>query len=624
MKRTLYAAAAAILAASLVVAHAQTSSTPSTSHSGSAAKKHAPVKKPAAPPEPSVADQIQALRTEMQTQIDSLRNDLSAKGAQLRQAQQDAADARAAANKAEADAQAQQQTFTQNTDAVTTLQSTVSDLKTNQLSLATTVSDETTSIKKAIGNPDAIMFKGITLSPTGSFIEAATVWRQGATGDDINTGATSVPLQYADGAQMSEFFGSARQSRIALKATGKIASMTMTGYYEADWLSSGTTSNNNQSNSYTMRQRELWADAKTTSGWDFSGGTGWSLVAETASGLTRGTQVLPSTIDAQYDAGFVWSRQESFRVVKNIGTKAWFGMSAENAETLNAGGSGLPSNYVFGSIGTGGGLYDNQSNYSFNLAPDLVAKVAVEPGWGHWEAFGVGRFFRDRIYPTTGSPYNDMEPGGGIGGGFRGPLAGKKVTIGLKGLYGVGVGRYGNSTIADVTVRPNGILEPLKAFSALSTVEMNPTPRLNVYLNYGGDYIYRDFVVSGTNSSGNTYTGYGVGGPSIGTSIANAPAMTGCLIETQASGSAGAGAANQTAPANCSGNNKDVQEFVAGYWYNIYNGPKGRLRQGITYQNIRRDIWSGNGGTANPAANPGGGAHGDDNMFFTSFRYYLP
>jgi hypothetical protein len=509
--------------------------------------------------------------------------------------------------------------FSQNTDAVTTLQSTVSDLKTNQLSLATTVSDETTTLKKAIGSPDAINYKGVTISPAGSFIEAATVWRQAATGDDINTGATTVPLQNADGAQMSEFFGSARQSRIAMKFSGKIASMAMTGYYEADWLSSGTTSNNNQSNSYTMRQRELWADAKTTSGWDFSGGTGWSLVTETASGLTRGTQSLPSTIDAQYDAGFVWSRQESFRVAKNIGTKTWFGMSAENAETLNAGGSGLPSNYIFGSTGTGGGLYDNQANYSFNAAPDLVAKVAVEPGWGHWEAFGVGRFFRDRIYPTTGSPYNDMEPGGGIGGGFRGPLASKKLTIGLKGLYGIGVGRYGNSTIADVTVRPTGILDPLKAFSALSTVEMNPTARLNVFLNYGGDYIYRDFVVSGTNSSGNTYTGYGVGGPGI--VIANAPAMSGCLIETApASTSAGAAGANQTAPASCSGNNKDVQEFVAGYWYNIYSGPKGRLRQGVTYENLRRDIWSGNGGTANP----GNGAHGDDNMFFTSFRYYLP
>ena len=612
MKRTLYAAAAAILAASLLVAHAQTSGP------AAPAKKHAPAKKPAAPPAPSVADQIQSLRTEFQTQIDSLKSDLSAKDAQLQKAEQDAADARAAANKAEADAQSQQAAFTQNADAVTSLQTTVSDLKTNQLSLATTVSDETTTIKKAIGSPDAINYKGVTISPAGSFIEAATVWRQSSTGDDINTGASSVPLQYADGAGLSEFFGSARQSRIAMKFSGKIASMMMTGYYEADFLSSGTTSNNNQSNSYTLRQRELWADAKTTNGWDFSGGTGWSLVTETASGLTRGTQTLPSTIDAQYDAGFVWARQESFRVAKNLGTKAWIGASVENPQLLNPAGSGIPSNYITSVTGTGGGLYDNQANYSLNYSPDFVAKLAVEPGWGHWELFGISRFFRDRIYPTTGSPYNDIEPAGGFGGGFRGPLANKKLTIGLKGLYGVGVGRYGNSTIADATVRPSGMLEPLKGFSALSTVEANPTPRLNVYLNYGGDYIYRDFVVSGTNSSGNTYAGYGVGGPGI--VIANAPAMTGCLTEAQLSGSNGGGTGDQTAPANCAGNTKDVTEFVAGYWYNIYSGPKGRLRQGVTYENIRRDIWSGNGGTLNP----GGGAHGDDNMFFTSFRYYLP
>ena len=56
---------------------------------------------------------------------------------------------------------------------------------------------------------------------------------------------------------MSEFYGSGRQSRVALKAVGKIDNMTLTGYYEADWLSAGTTSNNNQSNSYTMRQRQI-------------------------------------------------------------------------------------------------------------------------------------------------------------------------------------------------------------------------------------------------------------------------------------------------------------------------------------------------------------------------------
>ena len=55
------------------------------------------------------------------------------------------------------------------------------------------------------------------------------------------------------------------------------------------------------------------------------------------------------------------------------------------------------------------------------------------------------------------------------------------------------MGRYGSSTIADVTIAPNGVLAPLHGFSALSTVELNPTKRLNVYINYGGDYIDRDY-----------------------------------------------------------------------------------------------------------------------------------
>ncbi len=627
MKRKLYAAAAVLLAASLVVSHAQTSG------STAPAKKHAPVKKATTPPVPSVQDQIQALRTEMQTQIDSLRSDLSAKDAQLRQAQQDAADARAAANKAEADAQAQQQSFTENASAVSTLQSTVSDLKTNQLSLATTVSDETTSIKKAIANPDAINFKGVALSFTGSFLAAETVWRSAATGSDVNTAFSGVPLQNSEGAQLTEFFMSGRQSRLALKAAGKYGNVIATGYYEADWLSSGTTSNNNQSNSYTMRQRQLWADAKMANGWDFSGGQGWSLVTETTQGLTRGTEILPATIDAQYEAGFVWTRQASFRLSKNIGPKVFIGASAENAETLNPGGSGLPLNVLIGSGGTSGGLYNAASNpttgtalanYTFNYSPDWVAKMAIEPGWGHWELFELTRFFRDRIYPglscsSSGTPavttctgstagaYNDTEVGYGFGGGFRGPIANKKITIGLKGLWGYGVGRYGSSTIADITLRPSGVIEPLEAFSALSTLEVNPNPKLNVYFNYGGDYVYRDFVLNSSSSE----VGYGL----------TTAAMSSCGVEP----SPGNGGVNQSADptgagSSCAGNNKDVQEFTAGYWFYFFNNPHGRLRQGIQYSLIRRDLWSG----ATSTANPGAGAHGDDNMIFTSFRYYLP
>jgi hypothetical protein len=609
MKLTLKAAAAALMAVSLVVSYAQTSgSTPP-------AKKHAAAKKSAAPAGPTVQQQIDDMKQQFQGEIDGLKADLASKDEQLKQAQQAAADAQAAAAKAEADATAQQQAATDNAAAVSTLQSTVSDLKANAVSLATTVSDETTNIKKSINNPDVLHFKGITLSPTGSFLAAETVWRQGATGGDINTPFTGVPLDNSQAAQLSEFQGSGRQSRIAIKAVGKLPTFTMTGYYEMDWLSAGVTSNNNQSNSYTLRQRQLWADAKTNSGWDFSGGQGWSLATETTAGLTRGTEILPATIDAQYSAGFVWGRQYSFRVSKDIGKAVFIGASVENAEMLNPSGQNTPTNYLFGSTGTGGGLYNLNSNYSFNYTPDFVVKMAFQPGWGHWEVFGIDRNFRDRIYPcatvtatctvpTTATPSNATATGAGLGGGFRGPLAGKYVTVGLKGLWGQGVGRYGSSTIADVTLRPNAMLSPIHGFSALSTLELNPSPNFTAYFNYGADYLDRDYVLSGT-----TQVGYGT----------RSDNMSGCLVEPTTP-TAGATGAAPVAPSNCGGSNKDVQEFTAGYWWNIHNSPKGRLRQGIQYSLFRRDLWSGAGGTANP----GNGAHGDDNMIFTSLRYYLP
>ncbi len=241
--------------------------------------------------------------------------------------------------------------------------------------------------------------------------------------------------------------------------------------------------------------------------------------------------------------------------------------------------------------------------------------MAIEPGWGHWELFGIGRYFRDRIYPTTGTPFNSTAWGGGFGGGFRGPLVGKKVTIGLKGLYGEGVGRYGSSTIADITLRPNATISPLHGFSAISTLEMNPTKRLNLYFNYGGDYIGRDIACVNSTGAPVSCTTPGAKEVGYGTYTVN---MSGC--NTENASTAANASANPGTPTNCGANTKDVQEFSAGWWYNIYAGPKGRLRQGFQYALFMRNLWSGTGGPLNP----NGGASGTDNMWWTSFRYYLP
>src|SRR5271155_189770 len=518
MKTNLKALATVALSLAVTAGHAQSAS---SSSSTSTPKKHRAAKST----EPSVQSQIDALRNEMQGQIQSLKQQLSEKDAQLQQAQQAAAAAQASAQQAQQAAQAAQQANADNTTAVSNLQGAVTDLKTNNASLVQTVQDTQKQTKAAIENPDVIHFKGITLSPTGSFIEAATVNRSRATGSDINTPFNSIPFNGADNAYISEFFGTGRQSRLALMAEGKLTNWTMRGYYEMDWLGTGVTSNNNESNSYVMRQRQLWAQAEANSGWIITAGQMWSLATENRVGIVNRTELLPQTIDPQYSVGFVWERQYGARVVKSFYNKQlWLGLSVENpqTETPSCQGTGTTNgttalacatNYLVGSTGTGGGLYNGAggptatggagaplATYSYNLAPDLIAKVVYEkPGFGHYELFGIARFFRDRVYPnatSTTAPgagaYNDSTVGGGIGGSFYVP-AKKYADVGLSGLWGDGVGRYGSSGLPDTTIRPTGQLAILHGFSALSTLVLHPTPRLDIYSNYGSDYAFKNY-----------------------------------------------------------------------------------------------------------------------------------
>src|SRR5580698_988168 len=269
-----------------------------------------------APKGPSIQAQIEELRQQQQAdhgQIDSLKQQLSDRDAQLQAAQQ------AAAQAAQQAANAEQQTLTANADAVSSLQSSVTDLKANSVSLAGTIQRQQADTKKLIENPEVIHFKGVNLSPTGSFVEFATVDRTRATASDIPTPFSSIPLEAADAGNISEFEMTGRQSRVALTASGKVDNATITGYWEADWLGTGVTSNNNQSNSYVLRQRVLYAQAALNSGWYFTGGQQWSLVTEFTKGLLNKSEAVPFTIDPNYQVGFVWNRQPGLHIVKTFG-----------------------------------------------------------------------------------------------------------------------------------------------------------------------------------------------------------------------------------------------------------------------------------------------------------------
>ena len=188
---------------------------------------------------------------------------------------------------------------------------------------------------------------------------AETVYRTKATGGDIPTAFSSIPLK-APTPTLSEFFGSGRQSRITMMADGKTSWATLRGYYEADFLGTGITSNNNQSNSYVLRQRVDLGHAETKTGWTFAGGQMWSLATEDKKGISNlsGDVMTPQTIDPNYVPGFVWTRQYGFRVVKNF-DKAAFGIAAENPQLLyTASLAGNAPYAVLGSAGQNGGNYN--------------------------------------------------------------------------------------------------------------------------------------------------------------------------------------------------------------------------------------------------------------------------
>lgn len=457
--------------------------------------------------------------------------------------------------------------------------------------------------------PASWRYKGVTFTP-GGFFAAETVWRQRATNGGINTPFTSAPLPGNNQYNLSEFNASGRQSRIAMLVQGKLSSVKIGGYYEADFLSSGTTSNDNQSNSYTLRQRQFWAQAAFDNGWTVTGGQMWSLVTQTAKGLDPRSEVLPETIDAQYNVGFSWARQYGLRFTKDFNNKMWVGMSIEEPQ-ISFKGAGDTVPFLYGASGTNGGLYNTTTTYSFNETPDFVFKAAFEPGFGHYEVFGLISTFRDRVYPTVPTAYNNTTVGGGGGANAWFPFDDSHINLGLHVLVGNGVGRYGSAQSApDVTIQPDGTFATVRSYQGLATLAFH-YPKWDVYFHVGEEYGARTQFYANPGAPIQT-VGFGaVGFDNSGCWTQSSPSTSGT---TPGSLSA------------CANNIRDIIEGTAGLWYSFYHGPKGTVKLGLQFSHEAYNTWAGVGttGVCTSTANPSCGPSTDENMVFTSFRYYIP
>ena len=576
---------------------------------------------PAAPaPAPSVvtAADVQALKDALaaqQLQIQRLEQRL-----ELQQEQQAAAQA---ASKAKEESKAVQQQVAEGSTGMTVQQDSMPSTAQNP--------QETAPMPTSpIEGPLTIHFRGINITP-GGYAAAEFVRRSRALSADLPTPFSSVTMPGASQSQVSEFFGSARQSKITTFLNGEVKGVDLSSYVSADFLSAGVTSTSTSTNSYTLRLRQAWAQARFHSGWSFLGGQSWSLATENGKGISpdddlgRTNDARPKTIDPSYNVGFVFTRQYGIRLTKSFGDAVAIAVAMENAQgTLTTHGNG--DNFLLGNAGASNS-YNTTSTYTFNPSPDLIAKIAFDPGFGHYEVFGLYDRFADRIFPcgevalatgaTTGpcpsgvgtgpnavGAFNASKNGGGVGASARWNFA-KRVTFGVKGFGGSGVGRYGPGGLSDLAINGDGSLHLIKNLMGLTTLEFHISKKLDIY-GYGGT------EYAGRAASFDPITGKEVG---YGAPLFN---NYGCYTELPPAVNTGF---TPTSLSNCTSDTRALIEGTAGFWYRLYNGPRGRFQFGTQYSYLTRQTWSGVGFTK---GGPGVTPEGIDNMVFTSFRYILP
>lgn len=368
----------------------------------------------------------------------------------------------------------------------------------------------------------------------GGFVELAGIYRsRNEVADIASSWNTGIPLPNSPRYHESEFRISARQSRLSLLLQGEPDPATsLAAYFEVDFQGAAQTANSSESNSYNPRLRQVYAtyDDKDY-GLHVLGGQAWSLLTMFKTGLVPRQENVPLTIDAQYVPGFTWTRNPQFRIDKSFAAdRIWLGASLESPQTLYApaGPNGLlpATSGTVNNTNPGGSGLNAANNYSTDIAPDLIVKAAWDPGYGHYEAYGLGRLFHDRV-SMTGSGVSHTTAAGGGGAAALVPIIPKKLEFQASFLAGVGIGRYGSAQLPDAIIGRDGGPRPIPEVEALVGVIGHPTPAIDLYLYGGTEQESRTYF----NAAGK---GYGYGSPlySNATCGTELGASAGCVGNT--------------------------------------------------------------------------------------------
>jgi len=451
---------------------------------------------------------------------------------------------------------------------------------------------------KALGTKPLPSLAGVRVT-LGGYVAAESVYRQRNEVADMGAIFNAIPYPFSALYHEHEFHGSARGTRPSLLAEGNIDSAHhLAAYFEMDWLGVGETSNYTESNSWSPRLRQAYLTYDDTDrGFYILAGQAWSLLTPHKIGITPRQENDPLTIDYNQVVGFDFARTWQVRLVKDFDKTLSLGVSIENPATLTASGN-IPANVNgvvvnFSNVGGGGGFLTGVA-VTTDQAPDIIVKAALDPGWGHYEVFGIQRFFTDSTFCSstlpTGCALNTVDRrtsyGTGVGGSVLLPVISRYVDVQGSIMYGTGIGRYGAGQLPDVTIAADGSLAPISALHVFGGIVVHPREGLDVYAYGGMEQARARF-----------FDQLGYGNPAFDNS--------GCTVTTASS-------FNTTTTTTCVANNRRLSEVTVGFWQDLYKGYFGRVALGAQYEYIRREAFEGIGGAPST----------DNNVFYTSLRYY--
>jgi hypothetical protein len=443
----------------------------------------------------------------------------------------------------------------------------------------------------------------------GGFVDLTGVYRsknQSAdTGSNFNT---MIPFNNAANAHRSEFRESARATRLSLLATGNPdASTKLTAYFETDFQGTGTGSTQTQTNSFVPRLRQAFGSYEDNAlGLHLTAGQTWSLATMSSAGIDPLKPVTPMVLDSGFLPGFTYTRVPQVRIAKDFADKKlWVALSAESPQAVTGGictaggatatignspSTGTSPCYSAGNVASrfnssylvsGAAFTGNlQGSITTDVAPDVLLKVAYDPGWGHYEVFGVTRFFRD----TVGSSYhNNYAMGAGVGAGAVLPVVAKKLDVTASVMAGKGIGRYSSAQMPDFSIAPDGDLKPLSQYSAILGIIGHPTPAWDTFLFAGMEQTFRHSEPGIINNA------YGYGNFGVDNSNCYEAGNTSCYAQTSS-----------------------TWQITPGVWHRVYDGNYGKMQLGLQYSWTRRNAFSDSNGV-----NP----HGIENIALFTIRY---